>query len=243
MKQLHRFYVPAENIKKLRFLIEDESAIKHMRQVLRLEKGDPIVLFDGEGHEYDAKLGFLTKEQAAGVVNKEIKLDRTPKPAVFIAQALPRAGKFDDIVRMNTEIGVQGFVLFESEYSVAKIDNYPEAKVERLRRVALEALRQSEGIWLPDFYGPETFASALDFKADVKLVLHSRMSEQALSLKKLAETIKPEQTVLIFIGPEGGFSPTELKVAEEKGAQIVYLDLPILRTETAGIVASGILLS
>ena len=77
----------------------------------------------------------------------------------------------------------------------------------------------------------------------MKLVLHSRNIPGAKSLKTIVNTIKPEQTVIIFIGPEGGFSPAELKVAAVKGAEFVYLDLPVLRTETAGVVASGILLS
>jgi 16S rRNA (uracil1498-N3)-methyltransferase len=233
MKQLPRFFIYKGAIKRKRFLIEDLQTVNHLRMVLRLKKGDQIELFDGEGREYVATIGFLTKIQVAGIIDFQKEQVAVTKPAIFLAQALPRAGKLDTIVRMNTELGVQGFVLYDTEYSVAKKESYNEQKIERLERVAVEALRQCEGKVLPDFYGAMSFTEALDFKSDYKLVLHSREIEE----------IKPGSIVIVFIGPEGGFSPNELAAAQEKGAEIVYLDLPILRTETAGVVANAILLA
>ena len=243
MKQIHRFFVPAGSIKKLRFLLEDATTVKHMRVVLRLKKGDKIELFDGEGKEYDATIGFLTTEQAAGVVDGEKDVTAKIMPPLFLAQSLPRAGKLDEVIRMNTEIGVQGFILFESEYSIAKKETYGEDKMARLARVSTESLRQSEGLINPDFYGPMTFAEALDFKADLKILLHSRLTEGAVDLHEFKKQMGLDKITIMYIGPEGGFSPKELKLAAEKGVQVGYLKLPILRTETASAVASGILLS
>jgi 16S rRNA (uracil1498-N3)-methyltransferase len=243
MKQLPRFFITKSAIKRKRFLIEDALTARHMRLVLRLKKGARIVLFDGEGGEYNATLGFLSLTQAAGVVDEVLESKQTSKPAVFLAQALPRAGKMDGIVRMNTELGVQGFVLFDSEYSVAKKEAYSPEKMKRLQRVTIEALRQSEGAIMPDLYGPMGFSEALDFKADHKFLLHSRMTQGVADLYQLKKKVKPGEIVLVFIGPEGGFSPAELELAAKKGAQLVYLDLPVLRTETAGVVVDAILLS
>ncbi len=243
MQQLPRFFVYKGAIKRKRFLIEDSQTINHMRVVLRLNKGDKIELFDGEGREYIASIGFLTKTQAAGIVETEKDQSEYTKPAVFLAQALPRSGKLDTIVRMNTELGVQGFVLFDSEYAVVKKETYTKTKMLRLQRVAVEAVRQAEAKILPDFYGPMSFVEALDFKADYKLLLHSREVASAKNLLELKSEIKAGSLVLVFIGPEGGFSPTEVDLAVSKGAQVCYLDLPILRTETAGVVANAIVLA
>ena len=243
MKQVPRFFIQKTDIKRKRFLISDPQIVNHMRSVLRLKKGATIELFDGEGNELIATLGYISKEQAAGVVEGVKPNTQAPKPAVFLAQALPRAGKFDGIVRMNTELGVQGFVLYDTEYSVTKAVSYTEAKVERLKRVTVEAVRQSEAKVIPDFYGPMSFKEALEFKADHKLILHSRSLADSQNINKVKEQIKPGEIVLVFIGPEGGFSPNEIKIAQEANATFIYLDLPILRTETAGVVVDGILLS
>lgn len=243
MHELPRFFVFKGAIKRSRFLIEDSQVINHMRVVMRLKKGDKIELFDGEGREYIATIGFLTKTQAAGIVESEKDQSDYAKPAVFLAQALPKAGKLDDIVRMNTELGVQGFVLFDTAYAVVKKETYTKQKMFRLKRVAVEALRQSEAKVLPEFYGPMPFEEALDFKADYKLLLHSRDIPNAKNLLDVKKDIKPGKIVIVYIGPEGGFSATEIELAESKGAQICYLDLPILRTQTAGVVTNAIVLA
>jgi 16S rRNA (uracil1498-N3)-methyltransferase len=238
-----RFYVSQQNIKKKRFLIADDGTARHIGLVLRLKKGDKIILFDGEGREYNARIGYLDKVQVAGVVLDELPKGEERKPIVYLAQALPRAGKLDEIIRMNTEIGVRGFVLFESEYSVPKIASYDSGKMERLRRVTLEALRQSEGLYLPELLGPELFPELFKFKTDRKILLHSRDTAGAVDLKKMLPELTPGTSVLVIIGPEGGFSPAELKLAQRAKAEIAYLDLPVLRTETAGIVTSGLILA
>lgn len=243
MSQLPRFFINKKEIKRKRFLISDPVIVKHMRLVLRMKKGDSLVLFDGEGGEYEATLGFLSKEEAAGIISKEIIQVEPAKPALFLAQALPKAGKLDSIIRMNTELGAQGFVLFDSEYSIVKREDYSAEKVSRFARVAVEALRQSEGKIMPDFYGPMSFSEALDFKADHKLLLHSRNVKNAQNLTEVKSEIKPGEMVLVYIGPEGGFSPSELVEAESKNCSIVYMDLPVLRTETAGVAVAAILLS
>lgn len=243
MATIRRFYVSQDNIKKKRFLIEDAGIAKHAGLILRLKKGDHIVLFDGEGKEYNAKIGYMDRIQMAGVVEGELPEKEETKPIIYLAQSLPRAGKLDEIIKMNTEIGVRGFVLFQSEYSVPKLESYDSGKMERLQRVALEALRQSEGLYLPELIGPETFSELFKFKTDRKILLHSRNAEGAVNLKELTPRIEPGTTLLLIIGPEGGFSTSELTLAKASGAEIAFLDLPVLRTETAGVVTSGLILA
>ena len=240
MKQ-HRFFVDEKSLTPRNFHIKDISVVKHIRLVLRLKKGDEIILFDGKGMEYRGKIGYLDKEQVAGLIESSWEGNLPDKPKVLLAQALPRAGKIDEIIKMNTETGVVGFILFESEYSIPKVGDYSKEKLNHLIKVSQEALRQSEGVLLPEFKGPILFKDLMEAKADHKLLLHSRDDAESIDIKKLE--VHMNETVVVAIGPEGGFSPREIELAKTKGFKLVHLNMPILRTETAGIVVSALLLS
>jgi len=237
----YRFFVDSKSHTARNFLITDKTTVGHISLVLRLKKGDEIILFDGFGTEYEAKIGYIDKKQVAGLILRAYQCQLPDKPKVLLAQSLPRAGKMDDIVRMNTEAGIIGFILFESENSIPKVEDYTETKVEHLKKVAQEALRQSEGVLLPEFKGPIKFNDLLKADADKKIILHSRDVEGSINLKEIQ--IQKNETVVLVIGPEGGLSPREVESAKSAGFTIAHLDMPILRTETAGIVASGIILS
>jgi 16S rRNA (uracil1498-N3)-methyltransferase len=240
--QLPRFYINKLNIKRRRFLIDDPEEVKHLL-VTRIRKGDKVVLFDGDGGEYLATVGFLSREQAAGVVEKEEFSVFPARPKIYLGQGMPRAGKLDDIIRMNTEAGVSGFVLFESEFSLAKKESFTAPKMERLERVAVQALRQSEGLFLPQFEGPFLYkeVAALSFTRFV--LLHAREDKIARNIYEIKKEFKNDDRVLLLVGPEGGFSPQEVDFAKEHKFDLVFLNLPVMRTETAGIAASAILLS
>jgi len=243
MHNIPRFYISKSQIKRKRFLLEDERIVRHICLVLRLKKGDKIILFDGKGGEYQATLGFLSRKQVAGIIETEKFVESDANIKITLAQSLPRAGKLDDVIRMNTEVGVQDFILFESEYSVAKTESVNEQKLQRLTKVALEAIRQSEGSIVPEIKGAISFQELLGKTGfDSKILLHSRMIEGSQNLINIKNKVKSDSKILIIIGPEGGFSPKEITLAQKNGCQITHLNLPILRTETAGVVVSSYLL-
>jgi len=240
MSQLPRFYVEQKEVFRDRFLITSPDVCKHLRQILRIGKGARIVLFDGQGNEYEGEIRYLDKSQVSGIVDKKWVLTEN-WPNIILAQALPKAGKADDIVRMNTEAGVREFVFFKSEYSIPPKESYDQKKVERLQRVANEAGRQSERGYLPSIGPAISFDELLEAEIDLKLMLHSRNVEGAMSLTQIRAAFPNPASILVAIGPEGGFSPIEVSQAQEKGFKIVYLNTPILRTETAGLLAAGYL--
>jgi len=239
---MRRFFIDKKNINRDKFHITDEKTCKHMRNVLRLKAGDKVVLFDGEGNEYLGSLLRVQSNYVRGEIAEMKKPVQSNKPYLILAQSLPRAGKIDDIVRMNTEAGVSEFILFESEYSVAKLESYGQNKMQRLERLVTEASRQSERSMIPVVNTPQSFAEMLAYEADIKLLLHSKAGTDAVTIADIKAGLKPEQKVLFAIGPEGGFSPKEIELAIDSGFKTVHLDLPILRTETAGIAVSAILL-
>jgi 16S rRNA (uracil1498-N3)-methyltransferase len=107
----------------------------------------------------------------------------------------------------------------------------------------LEALRQSEGKITPKITGPFVFEEITNLEGyDIKILLHSRDVEGSINLLDIKKELNTTSKILMIIGPEGGFSPKEVKLAKKNGCKIGYLNLPILRTETAGVVANSFLL-
>ena len=256
MSASRRIFIKNENIYRDKFVIQDRETAKYLRKVLRLNVGDRVSLFDGEGHEYDAEIGLLRKDVVKGRIldaeNSGLRLKawkRNDQPqfqirlSLILAQAFPRAGKLDEIVRMNTEIGVSGFLFIESEYSVVKVQSFPESKLDRLSRVAREATRQSERLTIPKLKIVGDFIAALKYPADYKILLHSRQVVGSQDLGGLRSRIPHKAWIILLVGPEGGFSSREVAEAKKAGFKIAYLNLPVMRTETAGVVAGGIILS
>jgi 16S rRNA (uracil1498-N3)-methyltransferase len=246
MRNLPRFYIADSDFLEGKFYLKDHNSLRHARKVLRLGKGDDIELFDGNGKAYLCKVELLTKELLIADLIKEQKEKKSNKPNIILAQALPKAGKIDDIVRMNTEIGVSEFVLFESDHSVVKTEHYHENKISRLKKIIQEAARQSNNNLLPQILGPIDFNQLMSFPADKKLILHTQSTSYTEkivdNITKVKTTLGIESNVLVCIGPEGGFSKAEISKAIENGFMLITLELPVLRTETAGLVVCSFLL-
>lgn len=243
MKSIPRFYLSDYEFAKGKFYLSDSKVLNHARKVLRISKGDRVVLFDGEGTSYLSEVELLSKEVLVGRV-LETQVEEFPqKPELILAQALPKAGKIETILRMNTEIGIRKFLLFESDYSIVKAKHYDEKKMTRLRKIIQEASRQSINNFIPELPTVSSFKELMSFDADYRVILHTDSSDnKIIDIKEIKKLIKVNDKVLICIGPEGGFSDLEIQDALKNGFQLVKLDLPVLRTETAGIVVSSFLL-
>ena len=131
MKSLPRFFVEEKNVFKNKFYLDNTGDTYKVRQVLRLQKGDKLLMFDGKGNEYIGEIISLRKDLISGEVLEHKVVEQPNKPHIILAQALTRTTKIDDIVRMNTEIGVEEFIFFESEYSIVKLKNFREKNLKR----------------------------------------------------------------------------------------------------------------
>ncbi|KKQ35260.1 MAG: Ribosomal RNA small subunit methyltransferase E [candidate division WS6 bacterium GW2011_GWA2_37_6] len=149
MSTIPRFFIPPEKIIGGEFILEDGQDIKKIRKVLRLESGDKIELNNNQGNLFLAQIEKLQKEAVSGIIIEEIELKEVGhnKPYLILAQALPKGGKMDDIIRMNTEVGVDEFIPFESEFSVVKVKDLRDKKLGkkliRWSKIAQEAARQT----------------------------------------------------------------------------------------------------
>ncbi len=242
-----RFFINSSNIQEKIVNIENHKDIKKIRSILRLKSGDLLILIDEDGKNYLSKILEIDKKHISTQIKQELKpnLDHQNaknKPYIILAQSLTRSGKMSDIIRMNTEIGVREFVLFESQYSVSKLKQFKISKLIHLREIAKEATRQSEQNQIPQIHEPISFKNLLNYKKDLGLLFVARKSINVKFLKDIKSEIKKNKRILVVIGPEGGFTKEEQRLALEKNFQLVNLNFPILRTQTAGVVINSILL-
>jgi len=233
---LRRFYAPVSAISANKIKLDAEET-HHLRDVLRLTKGDQIHVFDGAGTEYRCKIISVERSSATvEIIDKESKTVES-QIDITLCQALAKGEKFDLIVQKVTELGVRTIIPMLTAHSEVKPNaESAERRLTRWRRIALEAVKQSERTRLVDIRPPLSLVDALKIEADVKYFFAERGSKPIAE-----ETDSVKQTLAIFIGPEGGWSQEEEAVAREHGCDIVTIGPRILRTETAAVAAVALI--
>lgn len=231
---MSRFFIEERNITGNKAeIVGDEE--KHIRKVLRLGIGDTLVLFDGAGWEYHAMIkGRNAKGFTVDILKKFLPHRESPLE-IILGQGLPRLPKMDFIVQKATELGVSEILSFNSHRSIPKLSEEKlYKKVQRWRKIALEATKQCGRNIIPRIETPVSFAEMLakDLKDGLKLIL---WEEATVRLKKVFDMNQDRTKFFVLVGPEGGFTHKETQEAEEAGFNVVSLGNRILRSETAGI--------
>ena len=236
------FFIKNSQIKDDRIEVTGDL-LKHLLGSLRIKIGERIVFVDEDKNRY---LVAVTHAGKNGITGKIIeKIGGIKKQEVFInlVQAIPKGPKFDFIIQKSTELGVSAITPVISERCVVRPEKeQAQAKLLRWRRIALEAAQQSNRRDVPEIKTPVTFTEFLTSygKVDLKILLWE--GEKEHGIKDILKNTKDVKSVAVVIGPEGGFSENEVKIAVEKGFTSVSLGESILRTETAPIVILSIIL-
>jgi 16S rRNA (uracil1498-N3)-methyltransferase len=220
----HRFFVGPDEAAADRFPLP--SVIEHqVRSVLRLADGDRIVLLTGDGNEMVCRL-----DADRCVVEERRPSAGEPAHRLTVIQALLKGDALETVVRQGTELGVARFRLVVTERCVAR--EISTRKLERLRTIARESAEQSERGIVPPVEAPVPLRDAL---ADESVLLYERHGAT-----RLGEMDPPRA---VIVGPEGGFSPAEVRGAEGAGLGVAWLGPRILRAETVAAAATAVILS
>jgi 16S rRNA (uracil1498-N3)-methyltransferase len=225
--------------------LSDEES-RHLRDVLRLRAGDEAYVFDGEGREYACVVAEPGGRK--GVARLEVRAPAeppSPEPPVFLllAVALLKGEKFDLVVQKATELGV-GLIkpLLTKRTDVRLRDERDAAhRVERWRRLALEAAKQSGRARVPVVTPPrafETFVAAEPGTDFLRLMFAERGGG---GLDELPRRDAPPENVAALVGPEGGWEDEEIELARAQGWTIVTLGGRTLRAETAALTVCALL--
>ena len=217
----------------------------HIIRVLRLGPGHSVSISDGKSVE---SLGVISDIDIRDTKIKIKILDQNKsketKPFITLLQALPKGEKFDWIIQKSTEIGVSKIIPVITQRTIVNIlPSKLERRMERWNKIAIEAAKQSLRMDIPQIGELSTFDASLREVEKHHLSIIPWEQEKELSIRKALKSIDGTVTkVAVFIGPEGGFSPEEVKKAKEMGAVSVSLGPRILRTETAAIAVCSILM-
>lgn len=232
-----RIFVSASQISggQIVFSVKD---IHYLKSVLRLRIGDPVQVFDG-AHEYAVQ---LETGDAGNLIGRVLDRARQEDPAdrfqVTLAFGCVRPGPFSEILRHGTELGVCRFIPLLSRRATRR----PAEKKERWEAIVKSAAEQCGRVQCPEVEAPVVLEDFLgsDRRDHTRLLLSP--SAQATPLLEILETERPSEAI-VLVGPEGGFHEDEEAHAVRSGFVPVSLGSNILRTETAALMAGGLLLT
>lgn len=207
-----------------------DEAFRHLVQVLRMEAGEHLTVFNGEGGEYAATLATASRKGATLSIGAHDPVSREAPIHITIAQCVSKGDRMDYALQKSTELGAAHFATVLSGHGVVKMDGERwEKKVEHWRGVVVAAAEQSGRTRVPQVAVPISFEKYIVAPHEgLKLILAPGGNTQLTQLP-----VTSQMTALI--GPEGGFSAVELDIADRHGWQRVGLGPRILRTETAPV--------
>ena len=231
-----RFPVRKSQIKNGQAIISG-SDYRHIVKVLRLKVGHEIILFDESGTEHSATITEIAKNEVKLAIAESRKVETESSLNIVLLQVVPKGNKMDFIIEKATELGVKTIVPVIADRSQIR----KTGKIERWRKVAKESSKQCGRTAQPDIY------TLKNFREVIKLYNHSALrmilDNQCKDDIKYVITSVPQSptNITLLVGPEGGFSNAEIRLAKENGFIPTGLGPRTFRTETASIVAITIL--
>ena len=244
---MHRFFIAPELVKEMGVYLSLPKELAHqVRDVLRLDLGEKLTLLDNQGNEI---LATVESSSRAGVIVQllERHAGKSASPiSLVLCQALIKSARFEWVLEKGTELGITSFAPIHCQRSKAGLEEAGAAKIQRWQRIIQEATEQCGRATLPELLPIRSLEQALQEIPAGSLAIIAWEEAEGKSLRdvlagvrmKVAGVVIP-QTILLFIGPEGGLTSEEIALARKHGAQVVTLGPRILRAETAALSSVG----
>ena len=206
----------------------DKNESKHISRVLRKKVGDSITITNGIGYRFSATLSNVNHKTCTAIINQCVEISPDPYQLhVFIAPTKSN-DRMEWFVEKATEIGVHAITPIICQRSERKV-----VKRERLHKIAIAAMKQSLGAYLPVIHPFCDFFTALKQLEGKAFIAHCEDTEKVI----LDSQLLAHKSISIFIGPEGDFSTEEIKAAADENVTAITFGTKRMRTETAGIIA------
>ena len=248
----HRFYLPPEHCQASALRIEGREA-HHALHVLRMKRGESVVVLDGVGHEFLCEAAEISRDVVTLRVTQKNSIPPLPCQ-ITLLQALPRGKIIESIIQKSVELGAHRIVPLLTDRVVTQLNEEDKAsKQAKWQLVAIEAIKQCGAAWLPKIETPMTIAevisqkpetgsesaprsrpSAFDLSLVGSLQIDRRHPRECLQEFQAKHGLLPK-SIGVWIGPEGDFTSDELKTIQASGAQPISLGPLVLRVETAAI--------
>jgi 16S rRNA (uracil1498-N3)-methyltransferase len=237
-----RIYSPDSLEKKTTCELGPDN-LKYLKQVMRLKQGDKINVFDGFGHEFEAVIKSFSPRTVLVELGDSIpQADKAIR--ITLAQAIPKAGKMDTIVKSAAELGADVIIPFDAARSVSRIAcEKGSLKVARWQKIASEAARCCHSSHIAKVINVSSFADMLASASGeaLRLIFWEEESQKTIKDTLTDDAFAATKDFFIVVGPEGGFSKDEVTLAKENGFLSVGLGKQILKVETAAIAIISII--
>ena len=203
---MYHFFAKKENIFENYILIDGDD-VKHLRNVLRIRPGERIIMSSGENIDYYCVVSDIEEDRIIASIESVDKEGRELPVRIYLFQGLPKGDKMEFIIQKAVELGAYEIIPVAMKRSVVKLDSKKsESKVKRWNLIAESAAKQSKRSVLPLVNDVMTFKQAAEYAKKLDIVLMPyECADGMQSTKELINSIRPGQSVGIFIGPEGGF--------------------------------------
>lgn len=232
---MYHFFAPDEDAGN-GYIHITGSDVNHIGRVLRLKPGDRIRISDRNETDHLCEIEEITADAVRTRVLPD-EVEDSELPVHFhLFQGLPKGDKMELIVEKAVELGVSSVIPVEMHRSIMKLDaKKKEARRERWAKIAESAAKQSKRRLIPEAEAVLSFPEALKRAAQMDVLLVPYECAEGMDhTRAVLQDLKPGQHVGIWIGPEGGFEPSEIEALKAADAEIITLGPRILRTETAG---------
>jgi 16S rRNA (uracil1498-N3)-methyltransferase len=233
---LRRFFVE-KIIPTGGFLSITGKEARHIRNVLRMKKGEMLILMDREGWSFEATIGEVQYKEVKVTITKTLPPLPSSPVKISLAQALIKSHPMEYFIQKVTELGIHSIHPFYSERTVIQLRSaHLKNKMDRWMEIMKSACKQCGRVTLPDLNTPLLFEEMIKDAPDTKtLKILLWEDEDKVDLKRLLTSMSPAPHVFVIVGPEGGFTLNEINLAKDAGFHIVSLGNRILRAETAAV--------
>ncbi len=235
----NRFSIKQSHIRST-FVFLDGDEHHHLSKVARIKPMENVWLFDERGTSYLARVEEITKERTRLTII-ERKVTPEPRVKITLAQALIKSKKMNSIIQKATELGVTTIIPVITARTVVKIEERAEKKLERWQKIILAAAKQSKIPILPSISCPVTLEKLVEERDETKKLVLSEKTGKFLRdilVKSSGSDVTMEDlpsSVIILVGPEGGWTREEEEYILHRGYEAVSLGKQVLRAETASL--------
>ena len=219
------------------------SEARHIAKALRMGRGDRIILLDGQGARYQSVIESLSPQGVRVRLESPLPSPAPSPVRITLCQALLKTRAMDLVIEKTSELGVHSIHPFATERTVVKLDaQKAEARVRRWREISHAATTQSDGRAPAEIGTLLSFTDLItEYQKESALKVIFWEDEEGKDLKGLLRASSPVTQVVGMVGPEGGFTREEVRMAKETGFASVSLGQRILRAETAAITMTAII--
>ena len=245
---MYQFFVQEEQFSQDRISILG-SDVNHIKNVLRMKCGEEVrVSISDNGRSFFGTIDEITDEEVVVLVVSEDEAGTELSNRIYLFQGLPKGDKMELIIQKAVELGVYEVIPVAMKNCVVKLDEKKAAgKVKRWQAISESAAKQSKRTLIPGIKMPLTWKEALKKAEELDVVLVPYENERGMeATREILKGISKGQSIGIFVGPEGGFSPEEIDtiapIGEEHQNHRISLGRRILRTETAGLATLSMLI-